>query len=382
MHETNKAEVLARLGSWGKAARHFVAGMLLGLAPLSGFSQVAFQSNVIDRQGLVWTTGGDANWRLDETTTLDRRGGRSGAISDRQSSWTRTTVSGPASIEFSWKTSTEEAYDRLSFKINGQLVAVQSGERDWAVVKYEIHQTGDHVLEFEYSKDFRDSTGSDSVWVDNLVVIPGGNVLSKDDTIVATSANSPLGENAARAIDGAINSKYLNFDKVNTGFTVTPKAGASVISAMTIITANDAPERDPATWQILGSNDGTTFEAIASGSLAANPTRFNTTTLAFSNTKSYTSYKVVFPTVVDAAKANSMQVAEVALHGTASGGGAAPRFTGIKANADGTVTITWTGAGVLQSANSLSGPWTDVAGATSPLTVPANQAAQFARIRK
>jgi len=50
--------------------------------------------------------------------------------------------------------------------------------------------------------------------------------------------------------------------------------------------------------------------------------------------------------------------------------------------ADGTITITWTGAGVLQSANSLSGPWADVTGATSPLTVPANQAAQFARIRK
>ena len=77
-----------------------------------------------------------------------------------------------------------------------------------------------------------------------------------------------------------------------------------------------------------------------------------------------------------------MQVAEIALLGTASGGGDGPRFTGIKANADGTVTITWTGAGVLQSANSLSGPWTDVAGAVSPLTVPANQAAQFARIRK
>jgi hypothetical protein len=58
------------------------------------------------------------------------------------------------------------------------------------------------------------------------------------------------------------------------------------------------------------------------------------------------------------------------------------RFTGIKANANGSVTITWTGAGVLQSAASLSGPWTDVAGATSPLTVPADQAAQFARIRK
>ncbi|MFM7554854.1 MAG: hypothetical protein ACKPAH_06075, partial [Verrucomicrobiota bacterium] len=99
---------------------------------------------------------------------------------------------------------------------------------------------------------------------------------------------------------------------------------------------------------------------------------------------SYTSYQVLFPTVVDAAKANSMQIAEVALIGTASGGGGgdALRFTGIKANADGTVTITWTGGGTLQSATSPSGPWTDVAGATSPLTVPANQAAQFARIRR
>jgi hypothetical protein len=210
-----------------------------------------------------------------------------------------------------------------------------------------------------------------------------GNVLSKDDTIVPSSSNHPAGEAAPKVIDGLSTTKYLNFDKVNTGFTVTPKAGASVISAMTITTANDAPERDPATWQILGSNNGTDFEAIASGSLAANPTRFNTTTLAFSNTKSYTSYKVVFPTIVNAPKAaNSMQVAEIALLGTASGGGDGPRFTSIKANANGSVTITWTGAGVLQSATSLSGPWTDVAGATSPLTVPADQAAQFARIRK
>jgi hypothetical protein len=156
-----------------------------------------------------------------------------------------------------------------------------------------------------------------------------------------------------------------------------------VVTAISLTTANDAPPRDPATWTVLGSNNGTDYEVIATGPLAAHPARFRTETLAFSNTKAYTSYRVLFPTVVDAGAANSMQIAEVALIGTASGGGGdAPRFTGIKANADGTITITWTGGGTLQSATSLSGPWTDVAGATSPLTVPANQAAQFARIRK
>ncbi len=243
------------------------------------------------------------------------------------------------------------------------------------------------VLELGGKKTLRITLPAGNGDMDYFAFIPvplPGNVLSKDDTIVPSSANHPAGEAAPKVIDGLSSTKYLNFDKLNTGFTVTPKAGASVISAITITTANDAPERDPATWQILGSNNGTVFEAVASGSLAANPTRFTTTTLEFSNTKSYTSYKLVFPTVVDAAKANSMQVAEIALLGTASGGsgGGDARFTGIKANADGTVTITWTGAGKLQSSVSLSGPWTDVAGATSPLTVPANQAAQFARIVK
>ena len=212
--------------------------------------------------------------------------------------------------------------------------------------------------------------------------IAGANVLSANDTIEATSKNSPGAEGVAKVIDGATNTKYLNFDKLNTGFTVTPKSGSSVVTAISLTTANDAPERDPATWTVLGSNNGTDYEAIASGPMAANGVRFRTETFAFSNAKAYTSYRVLFPTVVDASKANSMQIAEVALIGTASGGGDAPRFTSIKANADGTITITWTGAGVLQSANSLSGPWADVTGATSPLTVPANQAAQFARIRK
>lgn len=255
---------------------------------------------------------------------------------------------------------------------NNALVPMRNADGSLASVKLSGQQT----------VRFNASNGD----YDFLLFTPAlpGNVLSKDDTIVPSSANSPGAEGVAKVIDGDSKTKYLNFDKLNTGFTVTPKAGSSVITGISITTANDAPERDPATWQILGSNDGTTFEAIASGSVNANPARFRTETLAFSNTKAYTTYKVVFPTVVNAAKANSMQVAEVALLGTASGGGGgdAPRFTGIKANADGTITITWTGGGTLQSATALSGPWTDVAGATSPLTVPANQAAQFARIRK
>ena len=59
----------------------------------------------------------------------------------------------------------------------------------------------------------------------------------------------------------------------------------------------------------------------------------------------------------------------------------AGEFTGITRNADGSITIEWTGGGTLQSAPAVDGPWTDVAGATSPLTLQATEGALFGRLR-
>ena len=52
-----------------------------------------------------------------------------------------------------------------------------------------------------------------------------------------------------------------------TGFTVTPKMGATIVTALQLTTANDSPERDPASYLVEGSSDGTTFTTIASGTV-------------------------------------------------------------------------------------------------------------------
>ena len=59
-----------------------------------------------------------------------------------------------------------------------------------------------------------------------------------------------------------------------------------------------------------------------------------------------------------------------------------PKFTGIKKNADGTVTVEWTGGGTLQAAPAVTGPWQDVPGAASPYTFQASEAMLFGRIKK
>ncbi len=194
------------------------------------------------------------------------------------------------------------------------------------------------------------------------------NILSVNDTIVASSANSPGAEGVKNVLDGKSSTKYLNFDKFNTGFTVTPAAGSSIISGITITSANDSPERDPASYLIEGSDDGVFFQTVASGNVAAFSARFTTQTFSFANTAVYKTYRVTFPTIAKST-ANSMQVADVGLLGTAFGGAAAPT---IAIALDGKITFT----GALLGADNAAGPFTAVAGATSPFSPNTAAAAQ------
>src|SRR5687768_16517966 len=63
----------------------------------------------------------------------------------------------------------------------------------------------------------------------------------------------PADENPPKAIDGLLGSKYLNFGGVGSGFIVTPFAPYPVESFQ-ITTGNDAPGRDPSSWELYGFN--------------------------------------------------------------------------------------------------------------------------------
>jgi hypothetical protein len=150
-----------------------------------------------------------------------------------------------------------------------------------------------------------------------------------------------------------------------------------VVTGLGLTSANDAPDRDPATFVLSGSNDdGATFTEIASGDVPAFTARFERQELSFANDAAYTTYELIFPTTAGASTC-CMQIAEIELVGSKAGGdgGDAPALSVVN-NGDGTVTITF--EGTLQSADSVNGPWSDV-DAPSPLTIPADQAQQYGR---
>ena len=131
------------------------------------------------------------------------------------------------------------------------------------------------------------------------------------DEVVATSDNSPGGEQAPNAIDDNPSTKYLNFDKVDTGLTIT--TGGAVVTGLALISANDAPDRDPANFILSGSNDdGATFTEIASGDVPEFLERFERQTVSFENDVAYTTYELIFPTTVGPSGC-CMQIAEIEL---------------------------------------------------------------------
>jgi len=143
-----------------------------------------------------------------------------------------------------------------------------------------------------------------------------GDVTQPGDPLIPSSNNSPGSEGVANAIDNQP-TKYLNFDRLNTGFTVTPSVGATLVKGITLTSANDAPERDPADYTLEGSLDGVTFFPISSGTVPAFLTRYYKAYIFFDNFRAYRAYRLMFPNVVGPA-GNSMQISEVELLGVVS----------------------------------------------------------------
>ncbi|MEX2186577.1 MAG: PEP-CTERM sorting domain-containing protein [Pirellulales bacterium] len=163
-----------------------------------------------------------------------------------------------------------------------------------------------------------DAGAANSMQIAEVQLLRALDLTLPTDVVTASSANIPgVNEDANKVIDNLVGTKYLNFDKLNTGFTVVANGGIpSIVSGIGLISANDAPERDPASYVLEGSNDGVNFSMISSGAVNPFAARFATQDILFANSSAYSTYRVTFPTVANELTANSMQIAEVQLYGT------------------------------------------------------------------
>ena len=121
----------------------------------------------VDLPGLAWNTGGNAPWLNQRGVTHDRvDAAQSGRITHRGTTWIETTVTGPGTLRFWWKVSSEPN-DRLRLLVNGRQKARIAGQTDWQRRVIQLG-AGTHSLRWIYSKNARATAGRDSGWVDQV----------------------------------------------------------------------------------------------------------------------------------------------------------------------------------------------------------------------
>ncbi len=144
----------------------------------------------------------------------------------------------------------------------------------------------------------------------------------------------PGNEHPALAIDDDISTKYLHFKgdfepdpgTGGTGVQVTPSVGPTIVTGLTLTTANDVPGRDPIAFVLSGSNESIDgpYTEIASSDVVdfageAEWPRFtmNETEISFDNDVAYAHYQLIFTAIRGpvGGSVNSMQIAEVELLG-------------------------------------------------------------------
>jgi hypothetical protein len=120
-----------------------------------------------------WYGHGEVYWQPD---TMEKIAGasslRSGAIGDSQRSEFTASFTGPGTLRYWRKVSTEEGFDFLRVRVNGNLVHEVSGLRNWEAASLSL-PAGTNKVSWSYEKNERFIFLDDAIWIDEVRMLYG-----------------------------------------------------------------------------------------------------------------------------------------------------------------------------------------------------------------
>ncbi|TDU81409.1 astacin (peptidase family M12A) [Prosthecobacter fusiformis] len=156
----------------------------------------------LDNATLTFTTGGTdyegdplpagTGWKAVSSPEPAHDGvdsASSGEIFNDEESWMETTVTGPGTLDFWWKVSSDPS-DRLKLGIDevysyGSI----SGQQDWVHMIVPIPTSGTHTIRWSYVKNEFTNGGLDTAWVDQVVFTPGTPVIATAPSFTSQPAS-------------------------------------------------------------------------------------------------------------------------------------------------------------------------------------------------
>lgn len=144
------------------------------IATLFGSAPSIAIPDAVDAPGLAWSIGGDALWFGQSGITHDSQdAARSGPIGNDQISWIETTFTGPGTLSFWWRVSSDDnfSYDWLQLNVDNAYYDEIAGDSGWN--SYEIvFGPGNHTVRWIYVKDSSDVDYLDAAFLDEVSFTP------------------------------------------------------------------------------------------------------------------------------------------------------------------------------------------------------------------
>jgi parallel beta-helix repeat protein len=142
-------------------------GFIISVLTTNDFGRALNETN------LAWSVGGDVPWFVQNSVTHDGlAAAQSGAITHGQTSTLQTVISGPATLTFWWKVSSEANHDFLAVAVNGSMGTALSGNANWRQQTIYLG-SGSQSVQWTYAKDASGSAGQDAAWLDQIKITAG-----------------------------------------------------------------------------------------------------------------------------------------------------------------------------------------------------------------
>lgn len=184
--------------------------------------------DALDEPLLAWTTGGDQPWGAQTNVTSDGIDAcQPGVIGPSEDSWIDTSVSGPGTLSFWWKSASPGAPASLSFESGevGQDATI-TGLTGWRQRAVSVPD-GDHVLRWRYASSIY-VVHEDSAYLDRVTWVPGQTLYCINGAGVGGTVTAvPSGELYAPGSEVALNA--------------TPDAGNAFIGWEGDVSGNENP---------------------------------------------------------------------------------------------------------------------------------------------
>ena len=113
-----------------------------------------------------------------------------------------------------------------------------------------------------------------------------------------------------QAFDGDLTTKWLDFSPQGSWIQYDCQI-PTLVTGYAITSGADGPERDPASWQLLGSNDGKTWTTLDTRTWERWSARQQTRDFTCTSPATYRFYRLKITAVRDAGAANSVQISEI-----------------------------------------------------------------------